>query len=59
MKNSRIDQLKRWIEARQRILATTRDSKIERLCRNWIANDQAELDRIESDLWSGRRPAQE
>jgi hypothetical protein len=59
MKNSRIDQLKRWIEARQRILATTRDSKIERRCRTWIANDRAELVCIEADLFGGRRPAQD
>ena len=53
---TRVEQLKRWIEARKRILAATRDGQVARLCLLWIARDQAELDRIET-IYSRYRDA--
>ncbi len=45
---SRADQLRRWIEARKRILRATRDSQVAGLCAAWIARDEAELESIDT-----------
>ena len=45
---SRADQLRRWIEARKRILTATRDSQVAGLCLAWIARDEAELDSLDT-----------